>query len=129
MKVLTEIDSNNRKKGRREKQLRRNKAKQNKIRIRILTYKKGKGKVKCGSVLGLGDWTLVVHCQNIIYKRIQAVGKEHKFIHWQPKSGIMERSLLLKDAAVRIFATLNEPQGPTKLIFLAKYMELEKWFS
>lgn len=41
----------------------------------------------------------------------------------------MERSLLLNDAAVRIFATLNEPQGPTTLIFLAKYMELEKLFS
>lgn len=41
----------------------------------------------------------------------------------------MERSLLLNDAAVRIFAMLNEPQGPTTLIFLAKYMELEKLFS
>lgn len=45
-------------------------------------------------------------CQNRVYgNQIQTVKEENKFMYWQPEFGIMERSLLLKNVTVRIFAS------------------------
>lgn len=78
--------------------------KQNQTRILVIKYKEGKELLKMTPVSDLGDWKFIVLCQNTAYgKGIQFVGEE-KFVCQQPQFETMQRSLLLKDAAVRAFA-------------------------
>lgn len=73
--------------------------KQNIARTLILMYKKERELLKMTPVSNLGEWKLVVLCQNRAYeKRISCKGKKDVLLL------TMKRNLLLKDVVVRILA-------------------------